>query len=106
MNTDIISEILNFAFTHVNIAVIIILLGIGYMIKHLSTFTKISNNLIPCILIVCGIILMFVQSATISRLNLLEIVTSGFINAAISIGIHQSGKTLIDIVSVKLFKKE
>lgn len=67
---------------------VIVVLGclvVGYAIKHAPFLEKISNNYIPCIMIILGAVLMVVESG----LTLDNIIIGGFLGAA-STGLHQA----------------
>jgi len=78
----------------VNLVIVIALMAIGYIIKHTPALSKISNNLIPVILFVVGIVI----SLLLGGAPIAELVISGIINAAIAIALHQAGKNIFDLL--------
>lgn len=71
----------------VNLLVVICLMAIGYVIKHTPVLSKISNNLIPIILFVAGIVISWIMGGDTTA----NLIVSGIINAAIAIALHQAG---------------
>lgn len=66
----------------------LILFTIGFIIKHTPACDIISNDAIPCILIVIGVIVsMATQGWTVAS------AVSGILAAVAATGIHQVGKT-------------
>lgn len=79
----------------VNLLVVICLMGIGYVIKHTPLLSKISNNLIPIILLIAGIVISLIMGGDTTAANL---IVSGIINAAIAIALHQAGKNVFELL--------
>lgn len=79
----------------VNLLVVICLMAIGYVIKHTPVLSKISNNLIPIILLIAGIIISLIMGGDTTAANL---IVSGIINAAIAIALHQTGKNVFELL--------
>lgn len=82
----------------ISIVVIIFLLAIGYCIKHIKTFDKISNNLIPIVLVILGAITTLLTKT--ADTSVVMALMNGIINAAIAIAIHQSGKNIFEMVTL------
>lgn len=82
----------------ISIVVIIFLLAIGYCIKHIKVFDKVSNNLIPIILVVLGAITTLLTKT--ADTSVVMALMNGIINAAIAIAIHQSGKNIFEMVTL------
>lgn len=81
--------------TIINPVVVVVLLAIGVCIKHVPTLEKVSNNLIPIILIVVG---MLADVATKSPdVTYAVAVMNGVVDAALAITIHQSGKNVFSM---------
>lgn len=78
----------------VNLVIIIALMALGYIIKHTKALSKISNNLIPLILLVSGIIISIVLGGS----PVAELIISGIINAAVAIALHQAGKNIFEFL--------
>lgn len=84
----------------VNIALVIVLLAIGYIIKHFAA--KINNDLIPPILLILGIIfalLLQIPDGFGSSDIILSTLVTGIASGFTSIGLHQTGKTFISTLS-------
>ena len=78
--------------TIINPYTIVVLLAIGVCIKHVPALEKVSNNLIPVILIVAGILVdVLVKSSDVTYP---VAVMNGVVDAALAITIHQSGKNI------------
>lgn len=82
----------------ISIVVIIFLLAIGYCIKHIKAFDKVSNNLIPIILVVLGAITTLLTKT--ADTSVVMALMNGIINAAVAIAIHQSGKNIFEMVTL------
>lgn len=82
----------------ISIVVIIFLLAIGYCIKHIKVFDKVSNNLIPIVLVVLGAITTLLTKT--ADTSVVMALMNGIINAAIAIAIHQSGKNIFEMVTL------
>lgn len=93
-----ISELLTQLGVVVNIALVLFLLAVGYCIKHTPALDKVSNNLIPVILVVLGAV---VGVLTKGDTTIASAIVNGIINAAIAIAIHQSGKNIFEIFAAK-----
>lgn len=82
----------------ISIVVIIFLLAIGYCIKHIKVFDKVSNNLIPIVLVILGAITTLLTKT--ADTSVVMALMNGIINAAIAIAIHQSGKNIFEMVTL------
>lgn len=81
--------------TIINPVVIVVLLAIGVCIKHVPVLEKVSNNLIPIILIIVGVL---ADVATKSPdVTYAVAVMNGVVDAALAITIHQSGKNVFSM---------
>lgn len=81
----------------INLKIVIILLGIGFCIKHIPYLEKLSNEFIPIILMVFSLVLTF--------LNLglsIDSFANGILTASVAIGIHQQGKGFLKSISTIL----
>lgn len=92
------SELLTQLGVVVNIVLVLFLLAVGYCIKHTPALDKVSNNLIPVILVVLGAV---VAVLTKGDITIASAIVNGIINAAIAIAIHQSGKNIFEIFAAK-----
>lgn len=73
--------------SYINPTLAIILWAIGILIKHSKLFKKISNNYIPLILAIIGIIInLFMNGAN------LDSVLAGFVTSMMCVGVHKSGQ--------------
>ena len=83
--------------------VVIILMGIGAAIKHITIFDKIENNLIPIVLSIVGIALTIVINYPYENFEaLLPAIAGGISNALYAIAIHSSGKSLTQYFKEKI----
>lgn len=83
----------------INLKVVIILLGIGFCVKHIPYLEKISNEFIPVILIIFSLIL------TYFGLGLsIDSFANAILTASVAIGIHQQGKGFLKSISSVLGK--
>lgn len=73
---------------YVQLALVIVLMGTGRVIKSIDVFSKIPNDTIPGILIVIGVLLSMIFNGLT-----LDAAATGVISALVSVGIHQTGKT-------------
>lgn len=78
------------AFKNANYLIILLLLAIGWLLKHVVE--KLPNKYIPPILIVVGLVATFIQLG-IS----VESAVSGIVSCVIAIGIHQTGKNIFTV---------
>ena len=94
-NGGLFEQITTTVSTYANVYLIIILLGIGKMIKSAPFFKRIPNDSIPFFLYLLSIIisLCFIDTS-------LSGACIGVLSAAISVGFHQFGKN-----SVKMIKE-
>ena len=90
---NILNQFVSEAMGNIDIAVIIALMGVGYCIKHLKFFEKISNDLIPPVLIVASLLFTFMQNG----INFQAVITS-VVSAATAIGFHQGGKNIFNLI--------
>lgn len=80
---------------NISLPFVLILLVIGYLIKH--NIPQIDNSKIPSILIVFGIIIVMVYNIPYSnKADILNSIVSGIACGVASVGVHQSGKLLGD----------
>lgn len=91
---SLLNQFVSEAMGNIDIAIIIALMGVGFCIKHLKFFEKISNDLIPPVLIVASLLLTFMQNG----INVQAVITS-IVSSATAIGLHQQGKNIFNIVT-------
>lgn len=88
---------------YINVLLIMFLMAFGFIIKHMDT--KIKNSYIPAILLVVAMIYEFVSLHSYDSTAILNAIVDGIISAAISIGLHSSGKEIFkSILSDKTLK--
>lgn len=81
--------------SYINVALILFLVALGFIIKHVKSLEFIPNSFIPVILLVGAVLYEVLSVPTYTRLSILNAMVDGAISAAIAIGIHSSGKSLI-----------
>ena len=87
MDLQNVATLLEEALANINITIVIVLLGIGFIIKHVKFLEKISNDLIPLVLIAFSFLFTFLDSGVTVQATIASIIT-----AAAAIGLHQQGK--------------
>lgn len=92
---EILTSMLSEALTNVNLVIVVVLMAIGFIIKHVKFLEKVENNLIPPILLVVSIVISFIDTGIT-----LPSAFSAIISAAIAIGLHQSGKNIFTITII------
>lgn len=93
------NELLNIASAlniDVNIITIIALMALGFCIKHIKFLSKISNNLIPIIILITSLAIGIIDKN--ADTTVVQAVLCSVINAAIAIGFHQYGKNFIPMI--------
>lgn len=94
MSNEIVTQIISVAETSINLSVVIILLAIGYVLKHVAK--KLSNEYIPVILLLFGILLACIIGIPYKTgQDIIPAIITGIASGAAAIGIHQSGKSFI-----------
>ena len=89
------SQLLEEAIANINIAVVIALMAVGFIIKHVKFLEKVENNLIPPILLVVSILIVVLMDGFT-----VQSIISAIINAAVAVGLHQQGKNIFTITVV------
>lgn len=87
----------------INPVLLIALMALGFLIKHSPKLQKISNGLIPLILLVMAVIVAFVASGTYTVNGFVSALVTGLINAAIAVWFHESGKNLFELLNKNNF---
>ena len=82
----------------INIPLIIILLAIGCIIRH--CLPKVSNNTIPPIMLIAGIILALIINIPYAPNQIVNLVIQGIVSGAAAVGLHTNGKGLLQIVGL------
>lgn len=89
------NQLIEEALANVNIGIVLGLMAIGFLIKHVSFFEKVENDLIPPILLLSSIVaVILTEGFTIPS------IISAVINAAVSVGLHQQGKNIFTVTIV------
>ena len=83
--------------SYINPTLAIILWGIGILIKHSKIFNKISNNNIPLILAILGIIINLIMNG-----NSLDSILAGFVTSMVCVGVHKSGQETFGVNGLNL----
>lgn len=102
MNNDMVmQQLMEVLEKNVNITIVLFCLVIGAIIKHFVV--KLDNTYIPLILLVSGIVFSIVLAIPTGELktDTVNIIITGIASAVASIGIHQTGKTLMNIGNKK-----
>lgn len=95
------SQITQIATESVNIPLVIVLLAIGYILKH--WVKPIVNDSIPLVLLITGIVFALIINIPFKfQEEILVVLVKGIVSGAAAVGIHTQGRTIIDIIkSVK-----
>ena len=101
--TSLIQAIFQTGQGSINISLIILLLAIGYVIKH---FTKINNDNIPVIMLIAGIVLALIINIPYSPSEIVTIIIQGIVSGAAAIGLHTNGKGLLEIFKAATLPSE
>ena len=92
---DMLTNMLSEALANVNLMVVVVLMAIGFIIKHVKFLEKVENDLIPPILLVLSLVISFISTGV----NLPS-AFSAIISATIAIGLHQSGRNIFTITII------
>lgn len=87
----------------INPVLLIALMALGFIIKHSPALQKISNGLIPLILLTVSIVMAFVITGTYTANGFVSAVVTGLINAAIAVWFHESGKNIFELLNKNNF---
>ena len=107
------SQLLEEAMANVDVALVVALMAVGFIIKHFKLFEKVENNLIPPVLLVFSIVVLVFRDG-LNTDTIIPTIISAIVNAAVAIGLHQQGKNIFTMTIVPsiaeifngLFKKE
>ena len=95
MHNKIVTQIADLAVTSVNVPLIIVLMAIGYVLKHV--IKNLDNSFIPIILgIVAIAILIGINIPFNAQDQLLGILVEAVVNTVFATLFHDQGKTFID----------
>ena len=102
MNNDaVLQQLMEVLEKNVNITIVLFCLVIGAVIKHFVA--KLDNTYIPLILLVSGIVFSIILAIPTGELktDTVNVIITGIASAVASIGIHQTGKTLMSLGTKK-----
>lgn len=95
MQNEIVTQIADLAVTSVNVPLIIVLMAIGYVLKHV--IKNLDNSFIPIILgIVAIAILIGINIPFNAQTQLLGLLVEAIVNAVFATVFHDQGKTFIE----------
>lgn len=100
-NEAVVQQLMEVLEKNVNITIVLFCLVIGAVIKHFVT--KLDNTYIPLILLVSGIVFSIILAIPTGELktDTVNVIITGIASAVASIGIHQTGKTLMGLGTKK-----
>ena len=107
------SQLLEEAMANVDVALVVALMAVGFIIKHFKLFETVENNLIPPVLLVFSIVVLAFRDG-FSTETIIPTIISAIVNAAVAIGLHQQGKNIFTMTIIpsiaevfsNLFKKK
>lgn len=82
----------------INIVLLLCLMAVGFIIKHTAIFAKVSNNLIPIIVVVIALVFTLITGDLSTTNGVVNAIMSGFINAALAVWAHQAGKNVFELL--------
>ena len=82
----------------INIILILCLMAIGYVIKHTTIFAKVSNHLIPIVVVVVSLAITIITGDLTSTDGAVQAIMTGFINAALAVWAHETGKNVFEML--------
>ena len=83
--------------SYINPTLAVLLWAIGILVKHLKIFKKVSNNYIPLILAIVGIVLNLIMNGVNFNSAL-----AGFVTAMVCVGVHKSGQETFGVNGLDL----
>lgn len=86
---------------HLNVFVILVLLGIGFAIKHTKVLEKVLNGFIPVILMLLGVA-VYVAVEGVGGGGIGLAIANGIFNGCIAVAIHSSGKNIFYVIAEKI----
>ena len=86
--------------SYINTTLAIILWAVGILIKHSGLFKKVSNNIIPLILSILGIVI----NSVMNGMNT-DSVLAGFVTAMVCVGMHKSGQETFGVNGLDISSK-
>lgn len=113
MDNIFVTQLLEEAMANVDVALVVALMAIGFIIKHFKLFQTVENNLIPPVLLVFSIVVLVFRDG-LNTETIIPTIISAIVNAAVAIGLHQQGKNIFTMTIVPsiadlfstLFKKK
>lgn len=95
MDSNLTTQFLEEALANVNVTLVVVLMAIGFIIKHFKIFEKVENNVIPPILLVFSVVALSINNG----FSIPTVITA-VINAAVAIGLHQQGKNIFTVTVI------
>lgn len=93
-------QLLDEALSNVNIAIVLGLMAVGFLIKHIKFLEKVENDLIPPILLLLSIVAVVLTDGFT-----VQSIISAIVNAAVAVGLHQQGKNIFTVTIVPSLAK-
>ena len=96
----ILEQITSLSLASINISLVIVLVGIGWVLKHLVP--KLDNQYIPVALMCIGIVLVIALNVPFNaQEELLSLLVQGIASGFVAVMVHKGGKSIIgDLSSV------
>lgn len=92
--TDLIEQGLELLMANVDIKLVIILVAVGFILKH--KLTKVDNTDIPIYIGILGVVLAIIFHFGMSKEAILDAIIIGIASAVSAIGVYESQKSLIN----------
>lgn len=89
-------ELLSTQNINLDIPTIVAMLSVGYIIKHVPMFKNLSNNLIPIFIVFLSLLIGLFRIDTLTVENVVNAFINYIVVAAVSVGIHQYGKSFFN----------
>lgn len=100
MVNDVVQQIVDLASVNINITLIVVLLAVGFALKHL--IKTLDNTYIPIILGIIAIVLEIVMNVPFDpQVMLLQLVVEAIISTFFATVIHSKGKEIFTSISNK-----
>lgn len=87
-----------------NFPLLIGLMAIGYIIKNTKALSRVSNKIIPLILLVFGVVVSIILGDSSGSDGVAMAVINGLANAAIAVWLHETGKNVFEMMNVDKLK--
>lgn len=90
---------------NIDFRIVIFLMAVGFCIKHIPVLSKVSNDIIPIVIICLSLLVGIATLHTYTADAIVDMAISYIITAAISIGLHQQGKCIFNKISISFIEK-